>query len=224
MAARVNKNPVLGYSPYEHFGSINPFDRVFTGGSQNVKEKGFEGIDAMVLWGGTDIPPSYYDQFRHSRSGAPQTPSERDVFEKKAILYCRTKGIPLLGVCRGAQLLCVMAGGSLAQHVSGHNYDHYIDTIDGKHMLVTSTHHQMMNPNGIEHTLIGWTDVPRSKMYEGALDEPIPSMQGRPEPEIVYFPQLKGLAIQGHPEYSNASAEFVSYCNKLIVQYLLPPF
>ena len=222
MAASVKKELVLGYSPYDYHGSIYPFEEVF-GRGQDVQNEGFEGVDCVALWGGTDIHPMYYHEKHHRNSGAPSTPSERDIFEWKTILYCKKHNIPMLGICRGAQFLCVGAGGSLVQHVAGHGYQHHIDTIHNRLVYVTSVHHQMMNPFNVEHTLIGWSSPARTGKYEDADGNNIHVMRMHKEPEIVYFPQLRGLAIQGHPEYSNATLEFRKYCNDLIWEFLFPP-
>lgn len=223
MAERVKKSLTLGFSPYEYHGSAAPFEDIFEK-TQNIKTQGFDGVDCVALWGGQDIHPSYYNQKHHPWSGAPSVPSERDIFEWKAMLYCKAKGIPLLGICRGAQFICAAAGGKLIQHMSGHGYDHHIDTIMGQRVKVTSTHHQMMYPFDVSHTLIGWCDPARCSSYEGEEGKIVRDMMKHQEPEIVYFPQVKGLAIQGHPEYGTASTEFVEMCKQLIETYLLPPF
>lgn len=224
MAASVKKKElVLGYSPWDYHNSLYPFGDVFSKG-QDVKVHGFDGVDCVALWGGTDIHPSYYKEKAHRFSSAPSFPSDRDIFEWKTILYCKKHNIPMLGICRGAQFLCIGAGGSLVQHVAGHGYQHYIDTIHNKLVYVTSTHHQMMNPYGIDHTLIGWSNPARASKYENGDGDEILIMRKQQEPEIVYFPQLRGLAIQGHPEYGNATEEFRTYCNDLIREFLFPAF
>lgn len=223
MAAPAKKSLVLGTSPYEHYGSIVPFDRLFDKW-QDVQKDGFDGVDAVVLWGGRDIHPSFYKQKASFSNHAPVLPSERDVFEWKTMLYCKAKGIPLIGICRGAQFICAAAGGTLVQHMTGHNYDHDIDTIKGKKVKSTSVHHQMMNPWNVQHTLIAWAEPHRCERYEGQDGMDIPEMHKHPEPEIVYFPTVKGLAIQGHPEYGHASKEFVDLCLDLVTEYLLAPF
>lgn len=217
------KELVLGYSPYGYHGSIFPFGEVFSKG-QDIKKDGFEGVDCVALWGGEDIHPMYYGQKHHPQNGASDNLSDRDVFEWKTILHCKKNNIPMLGVCRGAQFLCVGAGGSLVQHVSGHGYQHHVDTIHKKLVYVTSTHHQMMNPYNIEHTLIGWASPARAIRYEDGERNNIHIMNVHQEPEICYFPQLRGLAIQGHPEYSTATDEFRAYCNALIREFLFPAF
>jgi anthranilate/para-aminobenzoate synthase component II len=218
MAAPVKNNLVLGFSPYSGDG-IYPFDAVFKSG-QDVQKEGLAGVDAVVLWGGQDIHPSLYKQEAHPQNGAGVLPSERDTFEHRLVLACKAQGIPLIGVCRGAQLLCAEAGGKLVQHMYGHHHDHHIDTIKNKRIKVTSSHHQMMYPYDVPHTLIGWSDPPRCTRYEGAGGKDMHEMYTKQEAEIVYFPGIKGLAIQGHPEYAYASKEFIDFCNELVVEYL----
>lgn len=223
MAERVKKKLVLGYSPYDYHGSVYPFEDIFDE-AQDIKAEGFEGVDCVALWGGTDIHPSYYKQKHHPWSGAGKEPSERDLFEWKTMLYCKAKGIPLLGICRGAQFICAAAGGKLIQHMSGHGYDHHIDTIKNKRIKTTSVHHQMMYPFDVPHVMVGWCDPVRCTTYEGEEGKLVKEMMNHQEPEIVYFPSVHGLAIQGHPEYPTATKEFVDLCNDLVLEYLLPPF
>jgi anthranilate/para-aminobenzoate synthase component II len=215
----VKRNYVLGYSPYDHTSDY-PFNEVFKK-SKDVKKEGFDGVDCVVFWGGTDIHPSLYKQKAHRYNGAPTFPSDRDVFEHKAALYCRAMGIPMLGICRGAQLLCAEAGGTLVQHCTGHGYDHNIDTNLNKRVKTTSSHHQMMNPWKVPHILIGWSDPHRCQKYEDEDGDNITEMLQHQEPEIVYFPAIRGLAIQGHPEWAGATTEFIALCNQLIRTYLL---
>lgn len=211
---------ILGYSPWGNGNRIEPFDRIFDK-KQDVFDKGFQNIDALVLWGGEDIHPSYYKQKAHPYNQADNEPSERDVFEWKSILYCKANNIPIIGICRGAQMLCAAAGGKLIQHVKGHCSHHGLETIKGKKITTNSVHHQMMYPFEVPHTLIAWADIPRSTTYEEEkMGETSNDMFGRPEPEIVYFPALKAIGIQGHPEFMSANEEFISFCLSETKDYL----
>lgn len=216
----------LGYCPIGH--SRSPFDLLFDR-SVNLAQKGLDGVDVAIFWGGTDIHPSIYGKTAHPWSQAPKNGlSDRDIFEVKMMQACRVRNIPMIGVCRGAQLMCAVAGGTLVQHVNGHSGDHAIevDLGDGETKIVytTSAHHQMMNPEGTEHQVLGVTFGPahRSQFYQGESQaDSVKSMYDKPEPEIIYFPRMKGLAIQGHPEWVNDSDPFAIVCNMLVEQYLL---
>lgn len=213
----LNGELCLGFCP-EGTGTTYPFDKVFPQG-KNLS-KGFDGVDAVVLWGGTDIHPSYYKQQAHPSNQVRlhKTPSARDRFEWKVMRQAKSLNIPIIGVCRGAQFVCAFAGGSLIQHMSGHHSPHYITTNSGETMLTTSCHHQMMQPDKVEHELLAWSTEKRSHFYE---DDRSINLDLDVEPEIVYFPQVRGLAIQGHPEWAQDSERFVSYVNELVRSHLL---
>jgi anthranilate/para-aminobenzoate synthase component II len=207
---------VLGFSPFGNGDDIEPFDRCFSS-AKNIME-GIKGVDAVVLWGGADIPASFYGKKPHWSSQARHGPSKRDEIEWKAIQYCKMKGIPIIGICRGAQMLCAANGGTLIQDVSNHTSHHEIVTKDGEILMTNSLHHQMMNPANTEHELIAWSKKNISARYEG--ETPNDKIKMEKEPEIVYFPNLRGLAIQGHPEFFGAPKPFVEYCVDLVTKYL----
>jgi anthranilate/para-aminobenzoate synthase component II len=220
VAAVVNKKRVLGFSPYAYGGAV-PFENLFDGGTQDVKAYGFGNIDCFLLSGGTDWHPGYYNELHHKTNGADDEPSQRDMFEWKAMLYCRQHDIPMIGICRGAQGLCINAGGSLVQHVQGHGIDHFVTTLNGETLMTTSTHHQMMVPWDVPHKLLAYCDEPRSARYENGMGMDRTELKDKKEPEIVYFPEIKGLAIQGHPEYYHATSRFRNLCVDYVKEYLL---
>lgn len=212
---------VLGYSPWGNGDRIEPFNKIFQY-RQNVEKAGFKGIDALVLWGGTDIHPSFYKAKPHRTNQTwGQHPSKRDVFEWKAIKFCVHHEIPIIGICRGAQLLCAAAGGKLIQHVENHMGWHSITFADGSTSTTNSLHHQMMYPFDVDHDLIAWSSKRLSACYE---EEVVGvnnlTMLEKPEPEIVWFPQLQGLAIQGHPEGYSPPPDFERLCCDLVEKYL----
>ena len=69
-----------------------------------------EPIHGIVIGGGNDIEPEHYGESRHP--GRPYDP-ERDIFEMTMIRRAMADNIPMLGICRGAQLINVVFGGSL---------------------------------------------------------------------------------------------------------------
>src|SRR5437879_5890485 len=103
--------------------------------------------DLVILHGGEDISPSIYNQ-KAVHTDASNTPSKRDKNELAIIDEATKTGVPIFGICRGAQLLCAVAGGSLFQHVNGHNRDdHQIITSEGQILTTNSCHHQAMRLN-----------------------------------------------------------------------------
>ncbi|RZS34938.1 anthranilate synthase component 2/putative glutamine amidotransferase [Herbihabitans rhizosphaerae] len=71
-------------------------------------------LDGLVLAGGADIDPVRYGQLPHPTTGNPST--ARDSAELALIDAARRLDLPVLAVCRGAQLLNVALGGTLHQH------------------------------------------------------------------------------------------------------------
>jgi putative glutamine amidotransferase len=80
-----------------------------------------EGIDGLVIAGGQDVEPSRYGERQHP---AVYTSPVRDAGEIPLARYALNNGVPLLGICRGMQLMTVVSGGRLHQHlpdVLGHD-------------------------------------------------------------------------------------------------------
>ncbi|MEU8826924.1 gamma-glutamyl-gamma-aminobutyrate hydrolase family protein [Streptomyces sp. NPDC048636] len=75
-------------------------------------------LDGLVISGGPDVEPLHYGAEPHERTGPPAR--ERDAWELALIEAALSGGTPLLGICRGHQLLNVALGGTLIQHLDGH--------------------------------------------------------------------------------------------------------
>ncbi|WP_049567939.1 gamma-glutamyl-gamma-aminobutyrate hydrolase family protein [Streptomyces sp. SBT349] len=75
-------------------------------------------LDGLVIAGGPDVEPARYGAHRDPRTGPPAP--ERDAWETALIEAALDARLPLLGVCRGMQLLNVVLGGTLHQHIEGH--------------------------------------------------------------------------------------------------------
>lgn len=206
-------------------GDFEPFDQRYDESLLVTPEDIRNGaeIDALVIWGGEDISPSLYGSRASRWTHATDVLSNRDRLERDACSAAIDRGIPLIGVCRGAQLVCALAGGKLVQHVDGHGGTHEMIDMEGHVLRTSSVHHQMMFPWDTEHELIAWSLLNRSHQYimGPGEDELAAYAADAVEPEIVWFPQVKGLAIQGHPEFMPADSEFVQYCMELVDQYIL---
>jgi len=119
-------------------------------------------LDGVLLSGGADIAPGRYHAAAETDEYPPE--AERDEFEFRLLDGAVEASIPVLGICRGLQLVNVHAGGSLHQHVPEHaRYDdgtaalvHEVDfatdstlaTLYGESLPVNSLHHQTVNQLG----------------------------------------------------------------------------
>lgn len=212
---------------YGHFNVAAMFPEIC---KENVtlRHSGFDFKpgDCLIIEGGTDVDPARYGDKRGKYTQG--TDYARDNVEFELVEEAVAAQIPILGVCRGAQLLCVAAGGSLIQHVNGHGgADHPLHTIDDEWegVKISTCHHQMMYPWNVQHEILAYT-LGRSDVYlDGGnnLVTGIVEEEGNGsiiEPEIVFFPQIGGLAIQGHPEFMDINSPGVAYCSKLIQEWL----
>jgi len=74
------------------------------------------GLAGLVLTGGSDIDPARYGQAANGSDGVDE---ERDQLETDLLAEALAADLPVLAICRGAQLLNVAHGGSLIQHLPG---------------------------------------------------------------------------------------------------------
>jgi putative glutamine amidotransferase len=120
-------------------------------------------LDGLCLSGGPDLDPDAYGAAeRHAELG-PTEPS-LDAFELDLAREADARGLPLLGICRGAQALNVARGGTLHQHLPGHRQaepatalTHSVHVEPGSHLAglvgtdvlrVNSFHHQAVHALG----------------------------------------------------------------------------
>lgn len=196
------KNRIL-YSAY--YTEKDPFG-IFghTRAIINPKELTTDGV--LILWGGEDISPALYNQdVVHAR--APAVPSKRDIVEKNLFTKAVEMGIPIIGVCRGAQLACALSGGTLFQHIQdGHHGPHLVETYDGEFLPTSSCHHQALNLENVEHELLAWD---KDRITTAFTDVDVKRVV---IPEVAVLNKTKTFAIQGHPEWLDPKHKFVKWC------------
>ena len=76
-------------------------------------------VDGLLLPGGWDVDPSFYRERRDDKVG--ETDPELDTTELEMFRQARERKIPILGICRGQQVINVALGGSLIQHLEQHD-------------------------------------------------------------------------------------------------------
>ncbi len=75
-----------------------------------------ESVDGLLVTGGPDLHPRHFDQKPHKKLS--RTTEARDRFELEAIRIALKRNLPVLGICRGHQILNVAFGGTLYQDLS----------------------------------------------------------------------------------------------------------
>jgi len=200
--------------PFQGFGDVSLLQRFSL-----ADDHDWSKIKLVVFTGGADVDPSMYKEKIH-----PKTCSDinRDKVEAEYYHAAIKNKVPMVGICRGSQFLTIMNGGSLVQHVTKHAIagTHSISTKDGETIEVTSTHHQMMFPKG-NYKMLAWAHG-LSHQYEfGATTAHSKNGTFMKEPEVVWFPKAKSLAVQFHPEYMNSDSLGYLYFQDLLKEYVL---
>jgi putative glutamine amidotransferase len=176
--------------------------------SQRDPDDVLDLVDGLILAGGADVDPANYghDANRETRHTVP----ERDAFEIALARRALERDLPLLGVCRGMQLMNVATGGTLLQHLpeshGHHEHRRRAGTFDGADHDVRlaegslaaraagetihgtkSHHHQGIDDLGDGLHVTGWA----------TLDD---------LPEAVEVPENRfALGVQWHPEADDRS-------------------
>jgi gamma-glutamyl-gamma-aminobutyrate hydrolase PuuD len=164
---------------------------------------------ALIVWGGADIDP---DLYRHPMHRTTHPGGMRDRVEWSLMQRAIERGIPIIGVCRGAQMLCAAAGGFLLQDVQSHIGRHPVLTKDNRTLLVNSIHHQMMaGLEKVDHEMVAWRNGTHGAPYGYMDNQTYTPPEGWREPEFVYFKKIKGYAIQWHPEMMSAESDATVY-------------
>ena len=169
--------------------------------------------DGFVLTGGVDTHPSFY-RGKTIYNNSPSTfQIERDYFEEKIYRYSQLNKLPVLGICRGMQLINVLEGGKLIQDLDNGNERHRKEESDKVHSIiaerssllhkvsgsmsgrVNSAHHQAIDPEGIgDNLMVNAYDDDDEKIIEG-----------------LEFKNKAGkafmLCVQWHPERINNKEE-----------------
>jgi putative glutamine amidotransferase len=120
--------------------------------------RGLEDLGGLVLTGGGDIDPSLYGA--EPRAQTKHVFRERDELERDLIEEAQRKDLPILAICRGLQMLNVVRGGTLNQHIEGHKeVEHRVRTepeskiaacVGTEDYAVNSRHHQCIDRVGCE--------------------------------------------------------------------------
>ena len=204
-------------SSLEYVSYLNEKYEVTVHKSTDVKNP--KDIDLVLFTGGEDVCPERYFEETGKFTSFNKNRDEKEIDN----FYKFKNHSFLLGICRGNQLLTVLSGGRLIQHVEGHGRDHSMILNNRFTYKITSSHHQMIYPfdlNEKDYELIAYSEYFQSKTYLNGNNEEIELPNNFLEPEIVYYKNTNSLCIQGHPEWSHCDKRTATMCLNLIDKYL----
>ena len=168
-----------------------------------------DGLHGLLLSGGPDVDPARYDAARDGHTGPPRP--ERDEWELTLARAALGRGTPLLGVCRGMQVVAVALGGTLVQHLPdlvGNDAHCPTPGIHGRHPVtlaagsllanllgdspvVATYHHQAVDRLPATAVATGWAGDGTIEAFEVSTDE-----------------AAWTVAVQWHPEAHDGAALF----------------
>jgi putative glutamine amidotransferase len=174
-----------------------------------------DACDGVLLGGGRDIEPGRYGQTPHELLTA--TDPHRDTFELELVARVVDRGLPLLGMCRGIQILNVALGGNLVQDVKlvPDWADHATDrgwvrwkeveraSLTGEVGVPAHPRHPIsIEPGSRLHDALGVQEIEVDSFHHQALDEVAPELKvvARAPDGVVEAVELEGdawvLAVQ----------------------------
>lgn len=161
--------------------------------------------DGIVLSGGVDTHPSFYN---NQRVDYPLAPSEfntaRDNFELSVFEYTQKNNVPVLGVCRGMQLINIALGGDMIQDIeeAGKNNHRRMESGDTMHEITINKETQLFAITGVEKGVINSAHhqalgkIAEELIITGYSLDGIPESAERKESKQYAFL----LCVQWHPE------------------------
>ncbi len=198
------------FQPLAEFGDVTVFYE------RGIPKEMIEDCDVLAINGHSDVDPWLYgEEIYHPLTNVNQ---ENDYFVMEAVAYAQGLGKPLIGIGKGAQQLCVAAGGELYQHCDNHLGQHFVTTPTGSLVNVMGSHHQMMKPVDADVEWLAWADI--SDIAETGAEVNRKHKTLFREPEMLIFKDIKGLACQYHPEWMSPETLGNKYFKQCVKEFL----
>ena len=161
-------------------------------------------FDGFLFAGGDDMDPALYGE--EVKFDSVEIDSDRDAFELALYRHVKATGKPILGICRGIQVLNVAEGGTLYQHIEGHRQTPKPGTVTEQPVKVTK--------GSMLHALTGELSLLVNTFHHQNVKDLAPTLLSDAISEdgyieAVHMPDHKFFfAVQWHPEiYRQSSVE-----------------
>lgn len=155
-------------------------------------------LDAVVFAGGADLDPALYGQEAHAQTTGLRP--ERDAAELPLMRAALDRDLPVLGICRGMQVMAVVRGGTLTQHLPdlvGHERHRPAPGVYGLHAV-------RLAPGSRAHAVLGDTVSVPSYHHQGLGSAGTLTVTGWADddtPEVVEDPERRfAVGVLWHPE------------------------
>jgi putative glutamine amidotransferase len=177
-------------------------------------EEVLQMLDGLILAGGADIDPASYGATRDPHT--VDTVPERDRFEIALARGAIERDLPLLGICRGMQLMNVACGGTLIQHLPdryGHGeHRRVVGSFDGAEHQVELTEGSLAQAAAGEsvHTTKSHHHQGIDRLGDGLLISGVSALDDDLTEAIEVPGRRFALGVQWHPEADEGSSVIAS--------------
>jgi putative glutamine amidotransferase len=167
-----------------HAANIRPEENVTT----------VAGLDGLLLTGGPDVDPALYGAPRHPETEPPE--HDRDSLETALLREALDRDLPVFAICRGLQLLNAALGGTLIQHIAGHQ----CPKRQAAHPIAIASHSRL------ESILEAKDEYMVNSRHHQCVDQVASGLvvSARAPDNVIEALELPGkrfvLAVQWHPE------------------------
>jgi putative glutamine amidotransferase len=172
----------------------------------------YERIDGLLLSGGGDIEPLHYGEEPIPELGS--TDPLRDKVELWLARWATADGKPILGICRGAQLLNVSLGGSLYQDIPAQLQTELVhDSSFTRQDWAYMAHDLQIEPDSRLAEIIGTTSFPTNSLHHQSLKAIAPDLRPvgwAPDGVVEAVEGRNGhfmVGVQCHPEALQGAAD-----------------
>ena len=193
--------------------SLDPTCEVLKLSSTDHNAGDVDRVDGLLLTGGGDIDPDFYGR-RQLRNLAKDISVERDKFEFDVIRRALDRDLPILGVCRGMQVMNVALGGSLHVDLQSDGFHNHSSSGNGG-----LSHEVRVEPNSLLSGLAGGLEQVVNSYHHQGVDVPGNGLMpvARSADGVIEAAEWSSkegmpflLLVQWHPERSMGSHDTFS--------------
>ncbi len=171
-----------------------------------------QACQGLLLPGGGDITPAFFGQ---KNAGSRNIDTELDIIQLQALEHAIRCHKPVLGICKGMQIINVFFGGTIIQHMQEHarheyrGQDQHHDTVIVPGTFLSPLYGDSLTVNSAHHQCLGILGQDLSLAQFAAPD---------PTPEAVFHKTLPLFGVQWHPERLTPDGDrLIAYFGSLLL-------